>query len=434
MIYGSNSWFSVAALILVLLGAGAAHTNPRPAVRTATFHQNVLPILKKHCHSCHVPGEIGPMPLVSYKDVRPWAAAIRESVKLRRMPPWFADPNHGAFANDPRLTFEEIRLIDEWAASGAPEGKPSAAQQYTAPVVNTAVSADVTLAARAPIPIPAGAVIDYQYVILPVPFQSDRWVRAVEIRPSDRSVVHHAVLYVRESQSQWLRSAKPGVPYAPPQSDPEAVAKTRDTKADILAIYTPGAAVMACPDGMAKKIPAGSDLVLQIHYTSKKTATADRPQVRLTFSTDEPVKRILTLQMGRDDLRIPPGERAYRASVSGTLPNEALLISMFPHMHLRGTAFDFEIVGSHGRVEPLLKVKPFRFDWQLNYVLKTPRLLPKGTVLRWTGYFDNSPQNPYNPDPSAEVVWGEQSWDEMMIGFFDVAVDPSVDKKQYFVR
>jgi hypothetical protein len=381
-----------------------------------------------------MPGEIGPMPLLSYDDVRPWAAAIRESVKLRRMPPWFADPKHGTFANNPRLTDEEVGLIDDWAASGAAEGKQPDVHPGIKPGIKQRLSTDITVTMPVPVSIPAGAVIDYQYVILPLDFKFDRWVRAVEIVPGDRSVVHHAVVYVRESNSQWLRSVEPGVPYAPPRSDPESLARIRDTKADILAVYTPGAAVMTCPDGMAKKIPAGSDLVLQIHYTSGKTATVDRTQVGLALSTAAPEKRILTLQMGRDDLRIPPGEPDYRASISGTLPNEALLISLFPHMHLRGKAFDFDIVGPKGYVERLLAVKPYKFNWQLNYVLKTPRMLPKGTVLRWTGYFDNSPNNPANPDPTVEVTWGEQSWDEMMIGFFDVAVDPSVDKQRFFVR
>ena len=152
------------------------------------------------------------------------------------------------------------------------------------------------------------------------------------------------------------------------------------------------------------------------------------------LSSQPPAKRILTLQMGRDDLRIPPGDANYRAAVSGTLPGDALLISLFPHMHLRGVAFDFDVVGAGGYVETLLNVKPYNFNWQLNYVLKQPRLLRKGTRLRWTGYFDNSANNPFNPDPSAEVTWGEQSWEEMMIGFFDVAVDPHVDKHTFFIR
>jgi hypothetical protein len=294
--------------------------------------------------------------------------------------------------------------------------------------------ADVVLKVSAPFPIPANAVIDYQYFVLPTRFDEDRWVRGVRIRPSDRSVVHHAVLYIREPASQWLREAKPGVAYAPSRSDPDAVRRSRDTKEEILAVYTPGAAATILPEGMAKKIPAEADLILQLHYTSKKVPATDTPEVGLMFMSQTPSKRILTLQMGRDDLRIPPGDRHYRASVSGTLPGDALLVSLFPHMHLRGAAFEFDIVGPGGQVETLLKVKRYNFNWQLSYVLKTPRGLSKGTRLRWTGYFDNSANNPYNPDPTAEVTWGEQSWEEMMIGFFDVAVDPGVDKRAFFVR
>jgi hypothetical protein len=395
-----------------------------------TFHTDVEPVLRKHCQSCHARGEIGPMPLVTYKDVRPWAAAVREAVKLRRMPPWFADPKHGEFANNPSLTEGEIRLVDEWVRAGAPEGPP--VQRSTARARPAHVAADLVLTA-APVTVPAGREIDYQYIVLPPGDLGDRWVNAVEIRPGDRSVVHHAVLYVREPQSAWLRDAKPDVPWTPSSTDSEAFRRSRDTKADILAIYSPGAPAAICPEGMARKLPAGSDLVLQMHYTSAKRTVVDRTTVRLRF-TSKPSKRILTLQMGRDDLRIPPGDANYRASVTGSLPGDALLISMFPHMHLRGAAFDYDIVGPNGQIETLLRVKPYRFDWQLNYVLTTPRVLLKGTILRWTGYFDNSRNNPFNPDPAAEVTWGEQSREEMMIGFFDVAVDPDIDKHRYFDR
>lgn len=409
-----------------------AQTSSRTETPKITYHEHVAPILQKHCVSCHTPGGIAPMPLGTYGEVRPWAAAIRESVKLRSMPPWFADPNHGEFANDPRLTEAEIRAIDAWAGAGAASGNPATQQRSSAPAEGRSLSADLVLRAPKPVPVPANRTIDYQYIVLRLPFTYDRWIRAAEVRPSDRRVVHHAVLYVRERDSQWLRSATPGTPFAP--SNAEALTEARNTKADILAIYSPGAPAMVCPDGMAKKISAGSDLVLQVHYTSVKTDTSDQPEIGLVFADEPPGKRIHTLQMGRDDLLIPPGESNYKASVSGRLPADALLISMFPHMHLRGVAFDFETIGPNGRIETLLRVKPYKFDWQLNYVLKQPRLLPKGTLLRWTGHFDNSPNNPMNPDPAAEVRWGEQTQDEMMIGFFDVAVEPGIDKQAFFAR
>lgn len=395
-----------------------------------SFHEHVRPILQKRCVSCHSAGEIGPMPLTTFAEVRPWAAAIREAVKLREMPPWFADPHHGEFANDPRLSNEEIRTIEEWVTGGAREGKASA-DRRTRVSSSTDLAADLVLPVPSPFRLAAKAVAEYQYVILPLPLGGDRWVKAVEVRPSDRTVVHHAVLYVREKGSDWLKGVRPGAWWTP---GPAMRAQTRETTQDILAIYTPGAPAMRCPTGMAKKIPAGSDLVLQVHYTSKEVDAVDRPRIAITFHKGVPSKRILTLQMGRDDLRIPPLEADYRASVSGTAPNDALLISLFPHMHLRGSAFEFDVVGTDGRIETLLRVKPYRFDWQLSYVLKKPRLLAKGTRLRWTGYFDNSRNNPWNPDPTAEVGWGEQSWDEMMIGFFDVALDPDVDKQKFFVR
>ena len=403
------------------------NTSVAVALAASTFYADVLPIFEKKCLACHSPGGIGPMSLRSYQEARPWAAAIRESVKLRRMPPWFADPRFGEFKNDPRLTGHEIAVIENWSRSGTPRGAGTPPALQT----KTRTPADVMLRMPRPVRVPAGSVIDYQYVVLPVPFQDERWVSEVHIQPGDASLVHHAVLYVRDPASEWLLEAKPGVPYAPAG---EARARSRATKSDILAIYTPGTAPGPLPEGMAKKIPADSDLVLQLHYTSGRKDGSDRTSVGLIFSRTAPSKRILTLQMGKDDLRIPPGEKDYRASVSGTLPQDALLIGLFPHMHLRGSEFNFDIMPPGGHLETLLRVKPFDFYWQLNYVLKKPRLLRKGTVLRWTGHFDNSVNNPRNPDPSAEVTWGEQSFDEMMIGFFDVAVDPGVSKEDFFVR
>ncbi|MEO8027317.1 MAG: thiol-disulfide isomerase, partial [Bryobacteraceae bacterium] len=176
------------------------------------------------------------------------------------------------------------------------------------------------------------------------------------------------------------------------------------------------------------------DLVLQLHYTALDTDTTDQTEVGLVVAPDKPKMQLITLQIGRDDLAIPPGDANYRATASGTLPGDAILVSLFPHMHLRGSAFEYDIVAEGGHVEPLLKVKPYDFSWQLTYWLKMPLPLKKGTRLRVTGWFDNSANNPRNPDPKAEVHWGEQSWDEMMIGFFDVAIGVDSDKRRFFVR
>ncbi len=414
---------------LALAGAGAlaaAESGPE-------FYRDVLPILQRRCQACHRAGEAAPMSLTTYQEVRPWAAAIRESVKLRKMPPWFADLSSALhFSNDPRLSAAELAVLDSWVSAGVPEGKrPRSLPRFTEP---DALSSDLTVAMPAPFRVQANATIEYQYFILRLPFTYDRWVSGVEIRPSDRSVVHHAVAYVRPPSSKWLRNApSDGRPWAP---GPGEVAEARSTTEDILAVYTPGTRGIRFPEGMAKKIPAGSDLVLQVHYTSRKVDATDQTAVGLAMAPDTPRKRILTLQMGRDDLRIPPNSADYRASVSGVLPRDAVLLSLTPHMHLRGAQFDFEAFppGAPGAGQMLLRVKPYDFFWQFTYTLAQPRVLPKGTVLKWTGYFDNSRNNPKNPDPNAEVTWGEQSWQEMMIGFFDVAVDPGMDKHSFFAR
>jgi hypothetical protein len=206
------------------------------------------------------------------------------------------------------------------------------------------------------------------------------------------------------------------------------------TTSDILLVYTPGNSFDAWPSGMAKRIKAGSDLVLQMHYTANGKPGADRTRIRLVFAKAAPKQAVLTLQMGNDRFVIPPGEPNYRVPVSGTLPNDALLISLFPHMHLRGKAFEYLIAAPNDRFTTLLKVSNYDFNWQLNYRLVQPRLLPAGTRLVCAGYFDNSANNPRNPDPTAEVRFGEQSWEEMMIGFFDVAVDAAMGKATFFKR
>ena len=382
-----------------------------------TFHHDVEPLLQKKCQGCHRPGEIAPMPLLTYAQVRPWARAIREQVLLRKMPPWFADPSAGHFANNPSLSEPEIRVIDDWVKSGAPEGR----RGDTPPPLHWTAGwnippPDQVVGMPKPFVAPARQEVDYQFIVIPLGWPEDRWITMAEVRPSERGLVHHAVVYVRERGDPWPADG------------------TRVTRSDILAVYTPGQGPMVCPPGMAKKIPAGADLVLQMHYTPVGKPLADQTRVGLVFSKEAPKKRVLTLQLATTDFRIPPGESNYRVAVAGTLPNDALLLSFFPHLHLRGKAFEYEIDSGEGRIETLLRVKPYDFYWQLSYRLAAPRLLRKGVKLRAIAWYDNSPNNPRNPDPSAEVTYGEQSREEMMVGFFDVAVDAAIDKRAFFVR
>ena len=399
------------------------------AIRAApVFYKDVLPIVQNRCQQCHRPGEIAPMPLLTYSQTRPWAKAIRNAVLARKMPPWFADPMYGHFANDRSLSKAEIDTLVQWADTGAPAGDPKQApppkiwpQSWNIPTPDAVFEMPNSFS------LPARGAIEYQYLILPTHFTHDVWVQNVEVRPSNRAAVHHAVVYIREPGSKWLEDE----PHEKMFSVPLAKGFTTS---DILMVYTPGNSFDGWDPGMAKRIKAGSDLVLQMHYTANGAAASDRTRIGVVFAKQPPQKAILTLQMGNDKFVIPPGEPNYRVPVSGTLPNDALLISLFPHMHLRGKAFEYLIVAPGGRVETLLKVDNFDFNWQLNYRLAKPRPIRAGTRLLWAGYFDNSANNPRNPDPTAEVRFGEQSWEEMMIGFFDVAVDAGVDKASFFIR
>lgn len=368
------------------------------------------------------------MSFLTYADTRPWAKSIRESVLTRKMPPWFADPNYGRFANDRSLSKSEIETLVNWVDAGAPEGDPNGGPPPRAwPQGWNIRTPDAVFEMPAAFPIPSEGVIEYQYVILPTRFSEDKWVDQVEVRPSDRAAVHHAVVYVREPGSEWLKGRPSGEAFALP------IVKSLTTS-DILMVYTPGNSSDRWPPGMAKKIKAGSDLILQMHYTTHGKRAVDRTRIGIAFAKHPPKQAILTLQMGNDKFVIPPGDPNYRVAVSGTLPNDALLLSLLPHMHLRGKGFEYQIAEPNGRVETLLKVTRYDFNWQLNYRMKQPRLIRAGTRLVCAGYFDNSSNNPRNPDPAAEVRFGEQSWEEMMIGFFDVAVDAAIDKPQFFKR
>lgn len=385
-----------------------------PLAASPTFYRDVLPILQNRCQECHRAGEMAPMSLVTYQEVRPWAKSIREKVRTKTMPPWFADPCCGKFSNDRSLTPAEIATISNWVDSGAVAGDPKTAPQPRKwnQTWNLGTP-DAVFTMPEPFHVPASGALDYQRFVVSTGFRQDRWIQAVEVRPGARAVVHHVVVYIREPGETWLEG---------------------QTKADILQVYAPGTAPERWPEGMGKLIPAGSDLIFEIHYTPNGKPAVDQTRAAVIFARTKPARRVLTLQMSNDRFEIPPGDPDYRVSVWGTLPNDALLLGLFPHMHLRGKAFEFTRILENGQPDVLLRVPRYNFYWQLSYRLQTPLPLKKGTRLVWTAWYDNSPNNPRNPDPSAEVHYGEQSDAEMMIGFFDVAVDAGADKKSFFVR
>lgn len=376
------------------------------------------------------------MPFLTYRQTRPWAKAIREAVLLKKMPPWFADPHYGKFANDPSLTTEQIQMLVAWADSGAVPGDPDDRPPPRRWIDGWNITKpDTVFQMPASFQVPADGDIEYQYVVVPTHFTEDRWVQMAEIRPTFRAAVHHAVVYVREPGSSWLRSAKPGVVFSAKDLPTEQERREAgQTTTDILLVYTPGSVPDQWPARYGKLIKAGSDLVFQIHYTATGKAGSDQTSIGLVFSKESPQKRILSLQMNNSHFLIPPGHPDFQIPVSGTLPNDAELLSFFPHMHLRGKAFEYNILHPDGHTETLLKVNHYDFHWQLTYRLAEPRQLSAGTRLQCIGYYDNSRNNPRNPDPDSAVTFGEQSWQEMMVGFFDIAVDPAIDKQTFFIR
>ena len=400
-----------------------------------TFYKDVLPILQDHCQSCHRTGEPAPMSLVTYDETRPWAQKIAAAVGMKMMPPWFADPRYGHFANDPSLTEEQITTISKWAQAGAPAG-----DAHNAPATRkwpdgwTIQQPDAVVKMPKAVRIPAWGEADYTYEIVPTHFTEDRWVQMSELRPSSVAHVHHAVVYIRPPNSAWLKHAPIGEPFtASTLSDPEEQRQAHETTSDLLLVYAPGSSPDAWTEGMAKFVPEGSDLVFQIHYTTNGHADEDQTSIGLVFGKLPPKQRVITLQLNQHALIIPPGANNFRVEVQGTLPNDATLLSLFPHMHLRGKRFEYEIVHEDGNVETLLLVN-YHFHWQLSYKLAEPRLLRAGTRLRAIAWYDNSRNNPHNPDPEKTVKWGDQTSDEMMVGFFDVAVPAGMDKWNYFVR
>lgn len=375
------------------------------------------------------------MPLVTYSQARPWANLIRKMVRARQMPPWFADPCCGSFANDPSLTPGEIQTITAWVDARAPAGdahdappRPDWARGWNIP------HPDLVVRMPKPVAIPSHGDVEYTYEIVPTGFTEGRWVQMSEMRPSKREHVHHAVVYIRPPGSKWLRHAPEGVPFTA-----SSLADKRDrqdamwTDSDILLVYAPGSSPDHWPADMAKFIPAGSDLVFQMHYTSNGHAAHDRTSIGLVFAKQPPARRVLTLQLTNDRFVIPPEVDDYRVEVHGTLPNAALLLSLFPHLHLRGKRFEYNIVHPDGSRETLLQVN-YDFYWQLSYRLAKPRPLKAGTMLQAVAWYDNSKNNPHNPDPTRAVTWGDQTYDEMMVGFFDVAVPANQDKWRFFER
>ncbi len=395
------------------------------------------------------------MPFVTYEQTHLYAQPIAAVTRERLMPPWFADATVGHFSNDPSLSVNEIATLVSWAHSNAPAGNPTDApppKQWTTGWQIPAPDKIITMPRS--VKLPSTGDIDYTYEIVPTHFTEDHWIQSSEIRPSARANVHHAVVYIRPPNSNWLKHAPLNTPFTgADMTDTQDRRDTHFTTADILLVYAPGSSPDAWPAGAAKLIPANSDLVFQMHYishahsstasqnlatththtTTPTHATSDQTSIGLVFAKTPPTQRILTLQLTNDRFVIPPGVPNYRVEVHGSLPNDATLLSLFPHMHLRGKTFEYNLLHPNEPPQPLLRVN-YDFYWQLSYRLAQPLQLKAGDILQAVAIFDNSTNNPHNPDPTVAVRWGDQTQDEMMVGFFDIAVPASTDKPKFFLR
>lgn len=390
-------------LFCMALAGGASGSASDKSNAAITFSKDVAPIFYKNCMSCHRQGEIAPMSLVTYKEVRPWAKAIREKVVTRAMPPWHPDPSVGHWVNDRRMSQKEIDTVVKWVDAGAKEGNPkdlppmpkySSGWQIGEPDVIFHMPAEYT--------VPAQGEVAYQYFRVPTNFKEDRYVRAMEARAGNLAVVHHIVIYVRE----------PG----------QKRSKRLDLGEGLLGALSPGQTPFIAQPGTAKLIKAGSELIFQLHYTPNGTETKDRSYVGLIFAK-EPVKKVITTAAAFDvRFVIPPGAPNHEVKASYEFEQDSQIISFMPHMHLRGKDITYKATYPDGRSETLLYIPRYNFNWQVYYYPKRALDMPKGTRIEVVAHYDNSANNRLNPDPAKEVRFGEQTWDEMMNGFFDYVV------------
>ena len=373
-----------------------------------TYSKQISRIFQQRCESCHRPGEIGPFALQNYDEVAGWAEMIDEVVQDQRMPPWHASPEFGHWSNDTRLTDEEKKQIHEWVENGAPKGDPK-----DLPTPKTYVDGwqigtpdQIVYMRDEPFKVAAEGTIEYQYFTADPGFKEDKWIRAVECRPGARSVVHHIIVFVQP----------PGVEAQMFNGGPANLS--------LLQGEAPGMPATILPDGMAFFVPAGSKLLFQLHYTANGSVQEDRSCVGLCYTEASKVKEeARTMNAGNPFFEIPPQAANHPVDASFRFFADTKLISLMPHMHVRGKSFKYTLEYPDGHSEVLLDVPRYDFNWQNMYYFDKPKIAPAGSMLKCVAHFDNSPENRANPDPTATVRWGEQTWEEMMLGWFVCTMD-----------
>jgi len=385
-------------VFLVGVGSAMAADNAVP-----TFSKDVAPILNERCVTCHRAGEAAPMSLRTYSEARPWAKSIKQQVAAHTMPPWDAEPGVNKFANDRRLSDAEVATIVKWADGGAPEGNPADLPKPPRFTEGWVIGKpDMVFDSGVDFKIPASGVVPYQYFKVDPGFKEDTWVQSVEVRPTQRSQVHHILVFVQEGSKAPMRGG--------------------DQFSNMLIGYAPGVPTLTWDNDTAFLVKAGSQFLFQVHYTVNGKEALDRSYLGLKIRKDAPKYRAFTASAMNLRLSIPPNDPNYETKETYVFKEDVTLIDLTPHMHLRGKAFKYVLTYPDGRSEVLLNVPKYEFNWQLSYILAEPRHVPAGSKLEATAWYDNSANNKWNPDPSQTVHWGDQTFEEMMIGFFNYKV------------
>ena len=420
-------WFRAGVSTLVLTAGGAAAAGVE--VDTPTFTEDVAPILYENCVTCHRAGEVAPMSLITYQETRPWVRSIKNKVMSGEMPPWHADPSVGRFLNERRLTDAERETIVAWVDAGAPEGDRSklpAAPTFAAGwQIGTP---DVIIEMAEAFAVPADGTIRYQNFVAPTNFIEDKWVKAIEIRAGTPAAVHHILAYARAPDAE---QRQPSFKLIPVGELAEAAAQAQAARAErarqsgrpagqqrrgrgtLIGSLAPGTNPMVFAPGTALRVPKDTQVVFQIHYTATGEAVTDRSIIGMVFADAPPEHELRFGQILNPYFEIPAGEANQRVDALVEFTEDTEVYALFPHTHLRGKRWEYELVYPDGRREAVLSVPAYDFNWQIYYQFKEPLMVPKGARLEAAAWYDNSEANKSNPDPTVNVRWGEQTWEEM---------------------
>jgi hypothetical protein len=405
---------------VVLRASGQAEKQQAAASTTVpTFTKDVAPILFKNCTGCHRPGEIAPMSLLTYEDARPYARAIFEEVRDGHMPPWHAEAPEGTFTNERRLSAMEKATLLAWADGGAPKG--SAADMPAAPTYTDGWqlgTPDKVFEMAEPYEVPATGTVRYEYFYIPTDIKEPTFVKAIEIRPGARSVVHHVLAFYR-AKPDMQRSPVLRLNQEQMRTPPDEFGRsprrpvTDGMTPRLVATYAPGTNPQKMPEGTAIRLEAGGVLELQMHYTATGTATKDRTRVGLFLAKEASPREVRISQFFNAQLKLPAGQPDVAVDADVSFVQDTTLWGLFPHTHLRGKRWRHVLELPDGTKKTILDVPRYDFNWQTYYMFKQPLLIPAGSRLVSTAWYDNSARNPSNPDPKVDVLWGDQTWEEM---------------------